>query len=75
MYLVLVPPSMRGFIIPKELIFINYIIVATHNPQDFFEGIEPKGLAYRLRVSENELKEKIKEYTNGGYTVIVFPCN
>ena len=38
-----------------------YQIIATHNPQDFFEGIEPE-----------DLPEIVLKCIDGGYTVIIY---
>ncbi len=46
-------------------------IVATHNPQDFFEGNEPEQLTVsdQIEISNRHLQKML----SGGYVVIVMP--
>ena len=51
---------------------MKYTIVFTHNPQDFFEGIEPDDLIVVREATNEELEAKIVPMVDGGYKAIVF---
>jgi hypothetical protein len=53
-------------------IFMTYRIIATHNPQDFFEGIEPEDLPEYYEATGENLTEIVSKCVNGGYTVIIY---
>ena len=65
---------MRGFVIQKGAI-LKYTIVFTHNPQDYFEGMEPGELAVYREVDADELSLSIALMCADGYKAIVFPEN
>ena len=65
---------MRGFVIQKGAI-LKYTIVFTHNPQDFFEGIDPEDLTVYREVDADELSLSISQMCVDGYKAIVFPEN
>ena len=52
---------------------MKYTIVFTHNPQDFFEGIEPEYLTVVREATNEELEAEIAPMVDGGYKAIVFP--
>ena len=54
---------------------MKYTIVFTHNPQDFFEGIEPEDLTVYREVDADELSLSISQMCVDGYKAIVFPEN
>ncbi len=47
-------------------------IIATHNPQDFFEGKEPEDLCQYCTTEEKDLSRIVKGCLQGGYVVIVY---
>lgn len=49
-----------------------YQIIATHNPQDFFEGIEPEYLPEYYEATNDNLTEIVSKCIDGGYTVIIY---
>lgn len=49
-----------------------YKIIATHNPQDFFEGIEPEDLPEYYEATNENLIEIVSKCIDGGYTVIIY---
>ena len=49
-----------------------YRIVATHNPQDFFEGIEPEDLPEYYEATNENLTEIVSKCIKSGYTVIIY---
>ena len=51
---------------------MNYKIIATHNPQDFFEGIEPEDLPEYYEAKNESLTEIVSKFIDGGYTVIIY---
>lgn len=51
---------------------MKYTIVFTHNPQDFFEGIEPDDLIVVQEATNEELESEIVPMVDGGYKAIVF---
>ena len=51
---------------------MKYTIVFTHNPQDFFEGIEPEDLIVVQEATNEELEAEIVPMVDGGYKAIVF---
>ena len=51
---------------------MKYTIVFTHNPQDFFEGIEPDDLIVVREVTNEELESEIVPMVDGGHKAIVF---
>lgn len=54
---------------------MKYTIVFTHNPQDFFEGIEPEDLIVVREATSEELVAEIVPMVDGGYKAIVSPEN
>ena len=48
-----------------------YQITATHNPQDFFEGIESEDLIECYEATNENLTEIVSKCIDGGYTVII----
>ena len=54
---------------------MKYTIVFTHNPQDYFEGIEPDELTVYREVDTDELSLLIAPMCADGYNAIVFPEN
>ena len=54
---------------------MKYTIVFTHNPQDYFEGIEPDELTVYRDVDTDELSLLIAPMCADGYNAIVFPEN
>lgn len=46
-------------------------VIFTHNPQDFFEGIEAPELNEIKRVSIEELQEVLEPMLNEGYKAII----
>lgn len=52
---------------------MNYQVIATHNPQDFFEGIEPKDLPEYYEATNENLADVVSKCINDGYVVIVYP--
>jgi hypothetical protein len=51
---------------------MNFQVIGTHNPQDFFNGEEPFDLTERKKVSDVNLVDAIKENIQNGYVVIVY---
>ena len=49
-----------------------YQILATHNLQDIFEGIEPESLPEYYKASDENLTEIVSKCIDGGYTVIIY---
>lgn len=50
---------------------MKYKVILTHNPQDFFEGIEPEDLTEtRIAETAEDLAE-ILEKVYGGYKAII----
>lgn len=49
-----------------------YQIIATHNPQDFFEWIEPEYLTEYYEATNENLTEIVSKCVDGGYTVIIY---
>ena len=66
--------NVRGFVIQKGH-DMKYTIVFTHNPQDYFEGMEPGELAVYREVDADELSLSISQMCVDGYKAIVFPEN
>ena len=50
---------------------MRFEVISTHNPQDFYNGIEPNDLVKVFITDEEDLIETIKELLNGGYQIIV----
>ena len=71
MCLILVLSGTRSFAYRKDL-NMKYTIVFTHNPQDFFEGIEPGDLIVVQEATNEELESEIVPMVDGGYKAIVF---
>lgn len=69
--LILVLSGTRSFAYRKDL-NMKYTIVFTHNPQDFFEGIEPGDLIVVQEATNEELESEIVPMVDGGYKAIVF---
>ena len=73
-YLVLRLPNIWGLILPrKDLFFMIYQIIATHNPQDFFNGNEPEDLLEYYEATNENLTEIVSKCIKGGYVVIIYP--
>lgn len=51
---------------------MTYQIIVTHNPQDFFEGIEPEDLPEYYETTNENLTETVSKCIDGGYTVIIY---
>ena len=51
---------------------MQYTIVLTHHPQDFFGGIEPDDLIVVREATNEELEAEIVPMVDGGYKAIVF---
>ena len=49
-----------------------YQIIAIHNPQDFFNGIEPEDLPEYYEATNENLTEIVSKCIDGGYTVIIY---
>ena len=49
-----------------------YQIIATHNPQDFFEGLESENLTEYYEATNESLAEIVSKCIDGGYTVIIY---
>jgi hypothetical protein len=56
----------------KGIVYMIYQIIATHNPQDFFEGIEPEDLPEYYEATNENLIEIISKCIDDGYTVIIY---
>ena len=56
----------------KDLFFMIFQIIATHNPQDFFNGIEPEDLPEYYEATNENLTEIVLKCIEGGYTVIIY---
>ena len=67
-------PDVRGLSYRKD-ISMKYTIVFTHNPQDYFDGMEPGELAVYREVDADELSLSIAPMCADGYKAIVFPEN
>ena len=67
--------QMREDLSYRKDISMKYTIVFTHNPQDFFEGIEPDDLIVVRESTNEELEAEIVPMVDGGYKAIVFPEN
>lgn len=52
---------------------MNYTIIFTHNPQDFFEGIEPSELVEIRNVCGEDLRPQLEPMIKDGYKAIVLP--
>ena len=66
--------NVRGLSYRKDF-NMKYSIVFTHNPQDFFEGIDPDDLIVVREATNEELESEIVPMVDGGYKAIVFPEN
>lgn len=53
--------------------YMNYQVIATHNPQDFFNGIEPDDLPEYYEATNENLYDIVPKCINDGYVVIVYP--
>lgn len=49
-----------------------YLVIATHNPQDFFNGDETDELYEYHEVTEEKLTDTISKCLSDGYKVIVY---
>lgn len=47
------------------------LIVYTHNPQDYFEGIEDDDLVSKRVAEIKDALQEIDEMTDGGYAAII----
>ena len=52
--------------------YVIYQIIATHNPQEFFEGIEPEDLPEYYEATNENLTKIVSKCIDGGYTVIIY---
>ena len=52
---------------------MTYQIIATHNPQDFFNGNEPEDLPEYYEAADENLTEIISKCIDDGYIVIICP--
>lgn len=52
---------------------MNYQVIATHNPQDFFNGTEPDGLPEYYEATNENLADIVSKCITDGYVVIVYP--
>lgn len=50
---------------------MKFYVIGTHNPQDFFTGIEPDELVEEKEANQDNLAEIVTDLLNGGYKVIV----
>ena len=50
---------------------MQYQLIATHNPQDFFEDKEPDELVKFITATDETIQNDIKTLIQGGYKVIV----
>ena len=50
---------------------MQYQLIATHNPQDFFEDKEPDELVQAMIATDETIQSDIKTLIQGGYKVIV----
>ena len=50
-----------------------YQIIATHNPQDFFNGKEPDDLPEYYEATNENFADIVSKCITGGYVVIVYP--
>ena len=66
------PRGERGFAAQRKDLNMKYTIVFTHNPQDFFEGIEPDDLIVVREATNEELQSEIVPMVDVGYKAIVF---
>jgi hypothetical protein len=57
----------------KDLFFMIYQVIATHNPQDFFNGTEPDDLPEHYAATNENLADVVSKCINDGYVVIVYP--
>ena len=54
---------------------MSYKAILTHNPQDFFEGIEPDELRETIEFDNNGNKKeitKVLDMVSDGYKAIIF---
>ena len=52
---------------------MEYTIVFTHNPQDYFNGYEPPDLVLVTHTTGNNLQKEIVPMVTNGYHAIIFP--
>ena len=50
---------------------MKFYVIGTHNPQDFFTGIEPDDLVEEKEANQDNLAEIVTDLLNGGYKAIV----
>lgn len=50
---------------------MKFIVIGTHNPQDFFDGFENDELVEEREANQENLAEIVTNLLNGGYVVIV----
>lgn len=53
--------------------YMNYQVIATHNPQDFFNGTEPDDLPEYYEATNENLADIVSKCISDGYVVIVYP--
>ena len=49
---------------------MQYQLIATHNPQDFFEDKEPDELVQGITATDETIQNDIKTLIQGGYKFI-----
>ena len=52
---------------------MKYTIVFTHNPQDYFDGMEPEDLIVVREATNEELESESVSMVDGEYKASVFP--
>jgi hypothetical protein len=62
-----------GLLYHERKVFMVYQIIATHNPQDFFNGTEPDDLPEYYEATDDNFTEIVSRCINYGYVVIVYP--
>jgi hypothetical protein len=62
---------LQGFCLPIRSDFLKFYVIGTHNPQDFFTGLEPDELVEEKEANKENLAEIVTDLLNGGYKVIV----
>lgn len=50
---------------------MKFYVIGTHNPQDFFTGIEPDDLVEEKEANQENLAEIVTGLLSGGYKVII----
>ena len=55
----------------RKGVIMQYQLIVTHNPQDFFEDKEPDELVQAMIATDETIQSDIKTLIQGGYKVIV----